>query len=73
MLYFLKTVGSSLNQLAFPFSNTGFFNKHLIVLKSYSAVPGPLSVNPGYCFIFLVSGSFKKQNYKIRLLYRFQL
>ena len=39
------TDGSSDIQLAFPFSNTGFFNKLRIVLITRSAIEGPLSVN----------------------------
>ena len=37
--------GKSLNQLALPFSNTGFFNKLRIVLMTRSAIEGPLCGN----------------------------
>ena len=42
LLHFVKTDGSSLNQSAFPFSNTGCLNKLRIVLKTFSAIEGPL-------------------------------
>ena len=39
------TDGGSLNQLAFLFSNTGFFIKIRTVLITLSAIEGPLSVS----------------------------
>ena len=47
LLYFWITDGSSINQLAFPLPNTGFFKKFLIVLITRSAIEGTLSVNLG--------------------------
>ena len=43
--YRLLTDGSSPNQSALPFSNTGFLKKLRIVLIILSTVLGPLSVN----------------------------
>ena len=45
LLYCLVADGNSDNQSAFPFSNTGFFNKLRKVLITRSAIEGPLSVN----------------------------
>ena len=45
LLYCLITDGSSINQSAFLFSNTGFLNTFRIVLMTRSAFDGPLSVN----------------------------
>ena len=39
------TYGISLNQSAFPFSNTGFYKILRIDIITLSAVEGPLSVN----------------------------
>ena len=39
------TNGISVNQSAFPFSKTGFFDKLLFLLLTLSALEGPLSVN----------------------------
>ena len=38
------TNGNSDSQSALPFSNTGFFNKQRTVLRTRSAIEGPLSV-----------------------------
>ena len=40
-----QTDGSSDNQLAFPFSNTGLFKRLRFVFVTRSAIDGPLSVN----------------------------
>ena len=44
-IYFLITDGNSLNQLALPFSNTGFFNELRIVSMALSAILSLLSVS----------------------------
>ena len=48
-LYLLMTDGSSLDQLPFPFSDTGFFIKLRIVLMTRSHIDGPLSLDQEKC------------------------
>ena len=48
------TKGSSLTQSAFPFSNTGFFNKLLIILLGFSAKTAPREVFLDYLLKFII-------------------
>ena len=66
LLCFLKTdVNSDIHEV-FPSKKAGFFNKLRIVLITFSAIDGPLSVNLEKCF-FNLSRSFEKKNYKTLL------
>ena len=59
------TDGNSDSQSALPSSNTGFFNKFLIVLLNRSANTAPLSVKREYLLILLLI----KNSLKILLTY----